>query len=306
MSLIFAHPVILFLLLFPALLLYWVWNRESGRIVLPLDHGHPRRGRRLQILVSFAESLPPLLLAVAILLLAGPQKLSQPKTKRVLTNIEFCVDISGSMTAEFGEGSRYDASMEAIDEFLNYREGDAFGLTFFGNSVLHWTPLTFDTSAIRCSPPFMRPETAPPWFNGTAIGKALRACGKVLTDREEGDRMIILVSDGYSSDLENGYDAEISRKLNDNNITVYAIHIAESEVPAPIVNITSLTGGEVFNPGDPEVLKGVFQRIDEMQKTRLEKVSSERMDDFFPVSLVGLVLLGATTLCLFGVRYTPW
>ena len=31
--------------------------------------------------------------------------------------------------------------MKAIDDFLDFRKGDAFGLTFFGNNVLHWVPL---------------------------------------------------------------------------------------------------------------------------------------------------------------------
>ena len=51
--------------------------------------------------------------------------------------------------------------MKAIDEFLKIRKGDAFGLTFFGNNVLHWVPLTSDPSAIRCAPPFMKPENVP-------------------------------------------------------------------------------------------------------------------------------------------------
>ena len=41
----------------------------------------------------------------------------------------------------------------------------------------------------------------PAGFGGTAIGKALRACKKVLADREEGDQMIVLVTDGISYDL---------------------------------------------------------------------------------------------------------
>ncbi len=150
-----------------------------------------------------------------------------------LTNIEFCVDISGSMTAPFGSGSRYDGSMEAINEFLDYREGDAFGLTFFGNNVLHWVPLTSDVSAVKCAPPFMRPEVAPPWFGGTEIGKALLACRKILADREEGDRMIVLVSDGMSFDLTGGTDEQIAAELREDNITVYAIHISDSAVPDP-------------------------------------------------------------------------
>ena len=302
----FTHPWLLFLLAAPAALLLWVWRRRGEQVVLPFDHGGAGRGRWLRATIDLAESLPPLVLAVAILLLAGPQQLSEPRFKRSLTNIEMCVDISGSMGAKFGEGTRYDASMKAIDEFLDFRKGDAFGLTFFGNNVLHWVPLTSDVSAVRCAPAFMRPEIAPPWFGGTEIAKALLACKDVLTAREEGDRMIILVSDGHSFDLGNGNDATVAETLRRHNITVYAIHISETEIPPPIVNITSLTGGEVFAPGDQEGLQAVFRRIDELEETRLEKTAAETMDDFAPYSTAGLAALALGTLALFGVRYTPW
>ncbi len=302
----FTYPTVLYLLVIPAMLLVWVWRRAGRRVVLPFDHGVQPSGGRLRFFIGLAESLPAMLLAVVIFLLAVPQQLSEPKTKRSLTNIEFCVDISGSMTAPFGSGTRYDASMAAINEFLDFREGDAFGLTFFGNSVLHWVPLTSDVSAIRCSPPFMRPEVAPPWFGGTEIGKALLACRKILINREEGDRMIILVSDGYSFDLRSGNDVDIAKRLKQDNIAVYAIHISNTNIPDSIVNITHLTGGEVFNPGDTESLKGVFQRIDEMQETKLEKSSAEVMDNFVPFSIAGLSVLGLFAMCLFGLRYTPW
>ena len=118
--------------------------------------------------------------------------------------------------------------------------------------------------------------------------------------------MILLVSDGSSSDLGNGKDVEVARKLKDDNIVVYAIHIADFNIPPAIVNITAITGGEVFNPGDPDALKHVFARIDKMQATRLEKTSAETMDDFFPYCLAGLMLLGFHLLTLLGLRYTPW
>jgi Ca-activated chloride channel family protein len=246
------------------------------------------------------------LLGAVIVVLAGPQQLSEPKTKRVLTNIEFCVDISGSMTAPFGDGSRYDGSMEAINKFLDYRTGDAFGLTFFGNSVLHWVPLTTDPSAVRCAPPFMKPEIAPPWFGGTEIGKALLACKKVLTSREEGDRMILLVSDGDSFDLYNGNDLAVAKELKDANIVLYEVHVSDTPIPDQIVNMTRLTGGEAFSPGDPDTLKTVFERIDRMQQTRLEKTAAETMDHFFPYCVAALVVLATQALTLFGLRYTPW
>ena len=172
---------------------------------------------------------------------------------------------------------------------------------------MHWVPLTTDSSAFKCAPPFMDPnKTYIQGFGGTEIGKALRACRDVLVEREEGDRMIVLVSDGFSSDLGGGNDVEIIESMNANRIKVNAIHIADTNVPDPIVNITALTGGEVYSPGDVEGLKGVFKHIDAMQQTRMEKIAAEVMDDFIPICAIGLTLLGVSISTLFGLRYTPW
>lgn len=302
----FARPLLLVLLIVPALLLLWTWRRQGGRVVLPFDHGVRRKSPLLRIVLDCAASLPALALAVVVLILAGPQKLSEPKTKRVMTNIEFCVDISGSMTAPLGEGTRYDSSMKSINAFLDFRKGDAFGLTFFGNNVLHWVPLTTDVSAFRCAPPFMRPEVAPPWFGGTEIGKALRACQKILTTREDGDRMIVLVSDGESWDLGNGNDLVLAESLKRDNIVVYAIHVSETEVPDPIVNIARLTGGEVFGVDDPGALEAVFAQIDTMQEAKMETTAAETLDNFPPYCVAALSVFAVSLLSLFGVRYTPW
>ncbi len=302
----FAYPFVLVLLVAPLLLLGWIWKRSSGRVALPFDHGRQNTGRIWAGVLKIAETLPALVLGLVIILLAGPQQLSAPKTRRVLTNIEFCVDVSYSMNSPLGDGTRYDASMKAIDEFLKIRQGDAFGLTFFGSNVLHWVPLTSDPSALRCAPPFMKPVNVPHWMAGTMIGKALLACKEILTSREEGDRMIILVSDGDSFDLAGGNDESVARTLKKDNITVYSIHISAGDPPSEIVTITGLTGGEVFPVDDPQALPAVFRRIDAMKATKLEKTAPELLDHFAPFCMVGLSLLGATGLTLFGLRYTPW
>ena len=305
----FAQPWLLAVLVLPAALVWRIWQSPGKRLVLPFDRPASQdagRGRALACLLRAGESLAPAALAVAILLLAGPQSLSAPRVERSLTNIEFCVDVSGSMSADFGGRTRYDASMQAINEFLDYREGDAFGLTFFGNAVLHWVPLTSDVSAFRCAPPFMQPSSLPRWFNGTEIGKALLACRDILTAREEGDRMIVLISDGYSADLNRGRDLEIARKLVADGIVVYAVHVASGGVPDSIVNLTRTTGGEIFNPGDKAALSAVFKQIDAMQVTKLEKRSAEYVDHFTPFCIAGLALLALHALFQLGLRVTPW
>lgn len=305
----FARPWLLLLLALPVMHLYWVWARRGGRFAMPFDSNGGKRlgsGIVMRGLLGIGESLPSLMVAVAIMLLALPQELAAPKQKRALTNIQFLVDISGSMTAKFGKGSRYDASMKAINEFLDFRTGDSFGLTFFGNNYLHWVPLTSDPSAFRNSIPFMRPETAPPGFGGTEIGKAVLGAREVLTSRSEGDRMMILVTDGFSSDLSNGAEMEIAKRLRRDDIKLFAVNIQESEARGEIVNLARTTGGEVFNPGDTNALRNVFSEIDTMTKAELEQGTAELVDWFFPFCIAGLSVLGVFVLFLLGWRHTPW
>jgi Ca-activated chloride channel family protein len=302
----FLYPWVLVLLVVPLALLVWVWRRPGQQVVLPLDHTRAGAGRFWAGLLNTAESVPALLLAVMIVVLAGPQRYGEPEAKRKLTNIQLCLDISGSMTTPFGEGSRYDTAMKSVDEFLSYRKGDAVGLTFFGNSTLHWCPLTSDLSAVRCAPPFMRPENVPIWFGGTEIARALRACKQVLVERQEGDRMIVLLTDGESADLFGGAAATLAKELKENNIMVCAIIIGMDRIQDEIFTITHTTGGEAFEAGDPDALRAVFKRIDLMKQAPLEKRLAETLDDFRRWCLLGLCMLGLCTFCAFGFRYTPW
>jgi Ca-activated chloride channel family protein len=210
------------------------------------------------------------------------------------------------MTEEFGDGSRYDTAMKSIDDFLRYRKGDAFGLTFFGNEYLHWCPLTSDVSAIRCSPPFMRPENIPSHFNGTEIGKAIKACRKVLEDRQEGDKMILLVTDGASADLHSGADVEIAKQMIAANIKVFAVIIGDEPLQDEVKTICHMTGGESFEAGDPAALPEVFKRIDQMKPAKVVKTMPDLSDNFWLFSLVGLCLVGTMALTAFGLRAAPW
>jgi Ca-activated chloride channel family protein len=305
----FLYPWVLFALVVPVALLIWVWaNRwvaAGGRTVLPFDHGRRGGGWVWWAVLGLAESVAPLLLAVGIFLLAGPQKYGAPESRRRMTNIQFCVDVSGSMIAPFGEGTRYDGAMKAIDKFLDYRKGDSFGLTFFGHNFIHWCPLTTDPSAIRCSLPFMRPEVAPYWFGGTNIGKALQGCKKLLLEREEGDRMILLVTDGFDYDME-ALGPQLAKEMKAATITVFAVIVGYHQIQDGVVTVTRGTGGDAFTVDDPDALKVVFQKIDQMKQARIEKTIAEPMDHYRPCAIAGLILLALGNLCLFGVRYVPW
>ena len=312
----FGNWYVLFALFVPAALLVWIWMRDrwtslglgsDRRIALPQDYSVTREGRPWDFLIQCMMSAGPLMLAAAIIMLAGPRHLGVPKTERELTNIEFCLDLSGSMNGRFGKGTRYDAAMNAINEFVAQRSGDAFGLTVFGDNAEHWIPLTTDPSAFRCATPFLDPRRLPPGYGGgTMIGLGLKKCQEVLVTRESGDRMIILVSDGASFDLGNGQEEEIGKSLRDDKIVVYTIHIGGGNTPPEVSTITNITGGESFSPDNSQALQHVFQEIDRMETAEMKRTYAEILDWFTPFAVAGLSFVGISLLSLLGFRYTPW
>lgn len=298
--------VVAMCVLLTMLFIVWVWKRRTRRVVFPYDNSPLHGGRSWWIVLTGMETLLPVLTGIVLLILCIPLTSGTPIERRSMTNIQFCVDSSGSMTARFGEGNRYDASMAAINEFLDYREGDAFGLTFFASAVVHWCPLTTDSSAFRCAIPFMKPNQQRAIGGGTRIGMALQACRTELNAHEAGDKMIILVSDGQSADLYGGRSEQIAKQLFADQIVIYAIHIGGGDIPEDILTLTTLTQGEAFVSGDPEALDSVFRRIDQMQPANIESVESEKIDNFQPWCISALGVLAAWSLSLFGLRYTPW
>ena len=303
----FAYPFMLLALAIPILLILFQWRTHARALALPFDYQDPRHAKWLARLLNFVNTLPVLILAAAILLLAGPRRFERPKSEREMTNIQFCLDVSGSMTAKFGEDDRYAVAMESLNEFLTYRKGDAFSLMVFGDHNLRWVPLTTDVSAFQYATPFLHPRSLPPWFGGgTRIGAALKQAEKYLMGADTGDRMIVLLSDGQSFDLSNGNDVKIAQSLRDNNIIVYAVHIGSGDAPAEVSVVASMTGGATFAAGDPEGLQAVFRSIDEMQQAEMKRLTPDPVDFFQPIVQPALAMMAVFLLTLFGLRYTPW
>jgi Ca-activated chloride channel family protein len=303
----FAYPAVLLALAIPILLIVFQWRTHARALALPFDHQKTNHSKWLSRTLNFVNSLPALLLTTFIILVAGPRQFERPKSERELTNIMFCLDVSGSMTASFGEQDRYEVAMDSLNEFLTYRKGDAFSLLVFGDDNLRWVPLTTDVSAFRNAPPFLHPSKLPNWFSGgTSIGKALKQAENYLLESEVGDRMIVLLSDGQSFDLSNGNDVKIAQSLAENNITVYAVHIGGGDAPAEVSVISSITGGQTFAAGDPTALDSIFKKIDGMAQASLVRLTPDPVDHFRPWTIAGLSILGTFLLTLFGLRYSPW
>ncbi|MFM2178823.1 MAG: hypothetical protein RL015_2921 [Verrucomicrobiota bacterium] len=321
---IFQHPQLLGLLALPVILAFWEWTRRGQIITMPFDHGHQGRGRILQFMVLCANCLPAALLAMAIIFLAHPMTHTPPEVERKLNNVQFVLDTSGSMAEDHGSQAkgrhrRFDSAMNAIEQFITYRQGDAFGLTIFSRSFIHWLPLTLDTQSIPLSKRFIEPNNTkldPPsmgrhglpdaLWGGTFIGKALHGAADLLEQRPTGDRMIILMTDGESSDINPPLDAAIIEHLRSEKITVFTIMLTGDQISEPLINITRATGGEVFNAITPEALASVFKSIDEMKKVIVLEKRPHVIDFYDPFFIPALSVLGVSVLALFGLRFTPW
>ena len=138
---IFLHPQYLALLALPVILAFWEWVRRGQPIALPFDHGQQRRGLPLRFLVLCANCLPAGMLALAILFLAHPITFNPPEIERKLTNIQIVLDTSGSMAETHGSQAngrhrRFDSAMDAIEQFIKYRRGDAYGLSIFSRTFI--------------------------------------------------------------------------------------------------------------------------------------------------------------------------
>lgn len=300
-----AHPYLLILLIIPVILGLWEFGHKVSPIVMPFDHAHRYRGNWLKWFVNTANLIPVFLLALAIIFICGPRKTAPPKTKREMTNIQICLDASASMKAKMGDGNRYDAAIKAVKKFTKYRKGDSFGLTIYGTEFLHLIPVTQDISAIDGITKFFKPRSFGKWFGGTNTGKALEGCIDQLSRQKEGDRMVILITDGMSSDLRGGNARVVAQQLVEANIVVYIICV-KTNPNAENFTIAGLTGGDVFQADDPEMLNEVFQEIDKMQKVKLKHLKASTIDFFQPFALAGLILLACQICAMFGLRYNPW
>ena len=300
----FSHPWVLVLLGVPVILVAWAWQHRGWGVAMPFDHHAHRPRPLLGALLRGFEMLPAVILAAALVALAGPQILRQPTAQRVLTNIQICFDVSGSMNVE----DRYGMARSAVEDFIDQREGDAFGLTLFGSYQIRWTPLTKDLSAIRQALPFADPSSQPSHMGGTMIGSALRFCMRNMEQEAgEGDRLIVLVSDGVSADLGSGFaEGDVGTELAEAGIVLYHVHVGSGMVPEEMRSISRQTGGESFVATDRRGLEEIFTHIDRMQPARFAPGGTVPMDFFTPLAILALGGLGLHLLGLLGLRYTPW
>ena len=87
MDLTFQTPELILLLTIPLAMIFMVWLSKGHPITLPLDHSKSKHGSALAFFTNCASTLPALILALVIIILAGPQKQGLPEDEKIMNNI---------------------------------------------------------------------------------------------------------------------------------------------------------------------------------------------------------------------------
>jgi len=223
------------------------------------------------------------------------------------------LDLSGSMDEmDMRLGTRIvdrlTAAKAVLADFLQRREGDHIGLLVFGERAYTLTPITRDLASVREQ---LRDSVVGLPGRATAIGDAIGLAVKRLREQPEGDRVLILLTDGDNNAgvLEPLKAAELAAAAN---VRVHAIAFGEDENTnflgrrrsmqrhgideATLVEIARKTGGVFFRARDTAELIGIYAELDRIEPITTEGIALRPRIERYPWPLLAAVLLGLPLL----------
>lgn len=311
----FLHPELLWLLfLLPALLIiYIVWRRRqhaSLRVPSLLFLRDMRGGLRVYLRHSLFV-LRLIALGLIIVALARPQSSSSWSEDRVEgIDIMLTMDISTSMLAMDFQPNRVEAAKEVAMRFIANRPNDNIGLVVFAGESFTACPLTQDHATLINR---LREMTPGMIEDQTAIGSGLATAISRLKDSKTKSKVIILLTDGANNtgNISPKMAADLAKTFG---ISIYTIGVGSGagEAPYPIQTalgvvvrnmpvdldeptmrqIADVSGGAYFRATDNESLSAIYQKIDQLEKTKLSTRNYHTTyEEFFVFVLVAALLL---------------
>jgi Ca-activated chloride channel family protein len=247
-------------------------------------------------------------LAFLIIALARPQNFSAGQNVNAEgIDITMVLDISGSMLAEDFKPNRLDAAKSVIDKFVEGRTTDRIGLVIFSREAFTQCPLTIDYSVLRN---LLLDIKTGMIDDGTAIGNGIANGVNRLKDSDAESKVIILLTDGVNNagEVDPSSAAEIAATFG---IRIYTIGVGtRGQAPYPVKTpfgiryqmvpveideplmkkIAELTGGQYFRATNNQALEEIYNKIDKMEKTKIEITSYRNAKELY-ASWLGLGFL---------------
>ena len=310
----FAHPYFLLLLLLLPAAGWWYWKKGRQREgQLKFSTLGSWRHTWKTLLVEALPAIRLLALAALVVAMARPQHVYKKEDiKGEGIDIFLVMDVSNSMLAEDFRPNRLEVCKQVAQAFVEKRSFDRIGLTIFSGEAFTQCPITTDHRVVQEFLGQLRTDLFEE--QGTAIGMGLASAVNRLRDSEAESKVIVLLTDG---DNNAGYvppltAAELARKYG---IKVYTIGVGTDgfarmpfmqrangdlvyrtvrvEINEELLQqIAGMTGGRYFRAVSPEVLAGVYEAIDQLEKTELEITTiTRRAEAFYPFAGLALLLL---------------
>jgi Ca-activated chloride channel homolog len=260
------------------------------------------------------------LLAMGCIILA----LARPQTRNVQNHtrgegidIVLCMDVSGSMLSRDFYPDRLSVAKEVAEDFVRKRPVDQIGLVIFSGESFTQFPISTDHQTLLEQIANLRSGMLE---NGTVIGEGLATSVDRLQHSKAKSRVVVLLTDGKEEPPEtrliDPYSAlEIAKAKG---VRVYTIGMLAQQsatigeggkpgmqkafVDEDLLNrIATQTGGKYFRAADKEGLEQIYAQIDKLEKSDVEVVSKERIEEkFIPFLLAALLLLAIEAI----LRYT--
>jgi Ca-activated chloride channel family protein len=312
----FAYPYALFSLLVLIPVVYLAFRKQRGRSVayssLNLVSG---AGLEAGLWKQYGKTaLRVLVLALVIIAIARPQTgQSEYTTHSEGVDILLVLDTSGSMQAQdFKPKNRLHVAKEVVKEFVGKREHDRIGLVVFAAQAVTQCPLTLDYAVLTR---LIDEVDIGMLEDGTAIGVALATAVNRLRNSEAESRIVVLLTDGQNNTgmVDPTTAANVAAAMG---VKVYTIGVGtKGRAPMPVndpifgkrlvsvevnldeetlTKIAELANGQYFRATDREELIEIYDRIDDLEKTRIESETYVEYTDRFPWFL--LPALGLLTL----------
>lgn len=244
--------------------------------------------------------------------LARPQKVNG--TRQVFSegiDIMLVSDISGSMKAlDFEPDDRLEAAKKEMISFIDKRINDRIGMIAFAGVSFMATPLTTDYNVLKQSIEQLSSDMVE---DGTAIGMALAMALKKLETKKTKSRIIILLTDGMNNvgEIDPITVATMAQTLG---VKIYCIGIgSDKEVPYPVKSrffsherrvmvklemdektlkeIADISEGFYFHCDNPERLKEIYHKIDQMEKVKVKMDIYEKYTEYYPIFIIIVLFL---------------
>lgn len=249
-------------------------------------------------------------MAWLLLLLAAsrPQWVGEPVAMPLSgRDLMLAVDLSGSMKEADMQinrqrVNRLQAVQSIAGEFIDQREGDRLGLILFGSEAYLQSPLTLDRRTVKTL--LNEAFIGMAGEERTAIGNAIALAVKRLQSRQEGDKVLVLLTDGENNG--GNISPEKATELATNmGLKIYTIGIGSNRSRGffgggsgvderGLQRIAQATGGRFFRARDSRELAKIYALIDELETVEEEVHTLRPVTELFywPASFAFVLACG--------------